>query len=75
MSRRVGGKTSTIWPISSGRKAPEEIHKALVDECTEDARFKRRRRVDFPFEKRNTGFEGLSAVRRNGRDYLLALRG
>src|SRR5437867_9410407 len=29
MSRRVGGKTSTIWPISSGRKAPEEIHEAL----------------------------------------------
>ena len=29
--------------------------------------------MDFPFEKRNTGFEGLSAVRRKGRDYLLAL--
>ena len=56
-------------------KHPDGTYKALVDECTEDARFKRRRRVDFPFEKRNTGFEGLSAVRRNGRDYLLALRG
>jgi hypothetical protein len=29
--------------------------------------------VDFSFEQRNTGFEGLSAVRRKGRDYLLAL--
>ena len=27
----------------------------------------------FSFEKRNTGFEGLSAVRWKGRDYLLAL--
>ncbi len=36
-------------------------------------RFKGRRWVDFPFEKRNTGLEGLSAVRWNKADYLLAL--
>jgi hypothetical protein len=45
----------------------------LIDECDEAARYQRRRWVDFPFEKRNTGFEGLSAVRWHGQDYLLAL--
>jgi hypothetical protein len=29
--------------------------------------------VNVPFEKRNRGFEGLTAVRSNGVDYLLAL--
>ena len=29
--------------------------------------------MDFPFEERNTGFEGLGAVRWRGQDYLLAL--
>ena len=29
--------------------------------------------MDFAFEERNTGFEGLSAVRWRGHDYLLAL--
>jgi hypothetical protein len=29
--------------------------------------------VDFAFERRNTGFEGLAAVRWHGQDFLLAL--
>jgi len=54
-------------------KHPDGTYKAQIDECDEHGRYKRRRRVDFTFKKRNTGMEGLSAVRVQGRDYLLAL--
>src|SRR4029453_2587074 len=47
--------------------------KGCIEECDEEFRFKGRQWVDFAFEKRNTGFEGLSAVRWRGCDYLLAL--
>jgi hypothetical protein len=62
-----------FYLLIEGEKHPDGTYKALIDECDEQAQFKRRRWVDFPFERRNTGFEGLSAVRWQGRDYLLAL--
>jgi hypothetical protein len=65
--------TRRLYLLIEAEKHPDGTYKALIDECNEDARFKCRRWVDFPFEKRNTGFEGLSAVRWRGRDYLLAL--
>src|SRR5437016_8064390 len=62
--------TRRFYLLIEAEKHPDGTYKALVDECDEDAQDKHRRWVDFPFEKRNTGFEGLSAVRWNGRDYL-----
>jgi hypothetical protein len=62
-----------FYLLIEAQKHPDGAYKALVDECSEDAQFKQRLWVDFPLDKRNTGFEGLSAVRWKGRDYLLAL--
>jgi hypothetical protein len=65
--------TRRFYLLIEAEKHPDGTYKALVDECNDEAQYKRRRWVDFPFDKRNTGFEGLSAVRWKGRDYLLAL--
>jgi hypothetical protein len=65
--------TRRFYLLIEAEKHPDGSYKALIDECDEAGRYKKRRWVDVAFEKRNTGFEGLSAVRLNGRDYLLAL--
>jgi hypothetical protein len=65
--------TRRFYLLIEGEKHPDGTYKALIDECDESGRFKRRQWVDFAFEKRNSGFEGLSAVRWRGQDYLLAL--
>jgi hypothetical protein len=65
--------TRRFYLLIEAEKHPDGTYKALIDECDESARYKRRRWVDFPFATRNTGFEGLSAVRWRGQDYLLAL--
>jgi len=62
-----------FYLLVEGEKHPDGTYKALIDECDEAGNFKGRRWVDFPFKKRNTGFEGLSAIRWKGTDYLLAL--
>jgi len=62
-----------FYLLIEAEKDVDGTYKALIDECDERAGFKGRRWVDFPFEKRNTGFEGLCAVRWKGSDYLLAL--
>jgi hypothetical protein len=62
-----------FYLLIEAEKHPDGTYKGLIDECDEKAQFQRRRWIDFPFERRNTGFEGLSAVRWQGRDYLLAL--
>jgi hypothetical protein len=59
--------------LIEAEKHPDGTFKAVVEELDEEFRFKGRRWIDFPFEERNTGFEGLSAVRWRGHDYLLAL--
>ena len=65
--------TRRFYLLIEGEKHPDGTYKALIDECDEAAHYKRRRWVDFAFEQRNTGFEGLSAVRWRGQDFLLAL--
>jgi hypothetical protein len=62
-----------FYLLIEAEKHPDGTYKAMIDECDESGRFERRRWVEFGFEKRNTGFEGLAAVRRQGEDYLLAL--
>ena len=59
--------------LVEAQKHPDGTYKALIDEYDESARYKTRRWIDVPFEERNRGFEGLSAVRWRGQDYLLAL--
>jgi hypothetical protein len=65
--------TRRFYLLIEAEKHPDGTYKALIDECDESAQYKQRRWVDFAFEKRNTGFEGLSSVRWRGQDYLLAL--
>jgi hypothetical protein len=65
--------TRRFYLLIEAEKHPDGTFKALIDECDELAHYKRRRWVDFSFEERNTGFEGLSAVRWRGQDFLLAL--
>jgi hypothetical protein len=59
--------------LIEAEKHPDGTYKAVIEECDEAFAFKGRHWVDVAFEKRNTGFEGLSAVRWRGHDYLLAL--
>jgi hypothetical protein len=65
--------TRCFYLLIEAEKHPDGTYKALIDECDEAAQYKKRRWVDVTFEKRNTGLEGLSAVRWRGVDYLLAL--
>ena len=65
--------TRRFYLLIEAEKHPDGTYKSLIDECDEDARYRKRRWVDFAFEKRNTGMEGLSAVRVQGQNYLLAL--
>jgi hypothetical protein len=62
-----------FYLLIEAEKHRDGTYKALIDVCDENAKFQRRRSVDFPFEKRNTGFEGLAALRVRGQDLLLAL--
>ena len=62
-----------FYLLIEGEKHVDGTYKGLIDECDEAGRFKGRLWIDFSFEARNTGFEGLSAVRWKGSDYLLAL--
>ncbi len=54
-------------------KHADGTYKAIVEEADSRWRLKGRTWVDFAFESRNTGFEGLAAVESAGRNYLLAL--
>ena len=65
--------TRRFYLLIEGEKHPDGTYKAQIDECDEAGNFKGRRWIDVNFEKRNTGFEGLSAVHFDGENYLLAL--
>lgn len=62
-----------FYLLIEAEKHPDGTFKAVIEECDERWRFKGRSWVDFPFRRRNTGFEGLASVRVRGRHYLLAL--
>jgi hypothetical protein len=65
--------TRRFYMLIEAQKHPDGTYKAAIDEYDESPRYKRRQWIDVAFEKRNRGFEGLSAVRWRGQDYLLAL--
>lgn len=62
-----------FYALIEAEKHPDGTYKAIIEEFDERFRYKGRGRVDVSFETRNRGFEGLTAVRSNGADYLLAL--
>ena len=62
-----------FYLLVEAEKHSDGTYKGVIEECDEAWRYKGRRSVNYPFETRNTGFEGLSALRWRGVDYLLAL--
>ncbi len=65
--------TRRFYLLVEAEKHPDGTYRGLIDQFDESGRFKGRHWIDFPLPRRNTGFEGLAAVRRAGKDYLLAL--
>lgn len=66
-------QTGHFYLLIEAEKHPDGTYKPLIDECDEHGQFRRRRWVDVAFDQRNTGMEGLAAVRWQGRNYLLGL--
>ena len=66
-------KLRRFFLMIEAEKHADGTYKAIVEEADARWRFKGRTWVDFAFEARNTGFEGLAAVESGGRNYLLAL--
>jgi hypothetical protein len=62
-----------FYLLIEAEKHPDGTFKAVIEECDRQGRFKERNWVNFAFEKRNTGFEGLASVDVRGQHYLLAL--
>ena len=62
-----------FYLLVEAEKHMDGTYKGLIDECDEAGRLKGRRWIDFTLPTRNTGFEGLSAVRVKHVTYLLAL--
>jgi hypothetical protein len=65
--------TKRFYLLVEAEKHPDGTYKAVIEESGQRFEHRRRGWVDFPFDKRNRGLEGLSALRWRGRDYLLAL--
>ena len=59
--------------LIEAEKHPDGTYKAVIEECDAAWRYQGRAWADFAFETRQTGFEGLIALRVRGADYLLAL--
>jgi hypothetical protein len=62
-----------FYLLIEAEKHHDGTFKPLIDECDEKGNIRGRRWVNVSFEKRNTGLEGLAAIRWKGKDYLLAL--
>jgi hypothetical protein len=62
-----------FYLLIEAEKHRDGTFKPLIDECDERGKVKGRRVVNVSFKKRNTGLEGLAALRWKGKDYLLAL--
>lgn len=62
-----------FYLLIEAEKHPDGTFKAVIEECDDRWNLKGRRWVNVPFEKRNSGFEGLAAITWRGEDYLLAL--
>jgi hypothetical protein len=62
-----------FYLLIEGEKHSDGTYKSVIEECDEAWHFKGRSSVDYSFRSRNRGFEGLTGVRWQGVDYLLAV--
>jgi hypothetical protein len=62
-----------FYLLIEAEKHHDGTFKPLIDECDEHGKMRRRRVVNVSFKKRNTGLEGLAALRWKGKEYLLGL--
>jgi hypothetical protein len=66
-------RKNRFYLLIEAEKHPDGTYKGVIEEFDDRWKFKARRWVNLPFEKRNTGFEGLTTIHWRGEDYLLAL--
>jgi hypothetical protein len=62
-----------FYLMIEAQKHPDGTFKGIIEEYDDRWRFRGGRWIDFPFEKRNTGFEGLASMNHGGQHHLLAL--
>jgi hypothetical protein len=62
-----------FYMLIEAEKHSDGSYKPMIDECDEAGHFKGRNWVEVPFEKRNTGLEGLCVVTWKRSEFLLAL--
>lgn len=62
-----------FYLLIEAEKHVDGTYKAIIEQADQNGRVTGTHWVDIPFEKRNTGLEGLESVRWKGVDYLLAL--
>lgn len=62
-----------FYLLVEARKHAEGCYKAVIVEYDEEFRFLKDRPVEFAFKSNNKGFEAVAHVRRDTKDFLLAL--
>jgi hypothetical protein len=62
-----------FYLLVEARKHSRGCYKASIVECDNDFKYVKDRPIDFVFEHSNKGFEAIAHLRRDSRDYLLAL--
>ncbi len=62
-----------FYLLVESHEHPNGHYQALIVEYDDEFRYVKERFVDFTFRSSNKGFEAVAYVRRNNRDYLLAL--
>ena len=67
------GEKRRYYLLVEARKHAKGCYKALIVEYDDEFKYRKERPADFSFESDNKGFEAVAYVRRNEKDYLLAL--
>jgi hypothetical protein len=67
------GDKQRYYLLVEARKHSRGCYQAMIVEYDDDFQFRKERPLDFTFESDNKGFEAVSHVRRDDRDYVLAL--
>jgi hypothetical protein len=62
-----------FYLLVEARKQGKGHYQAVIVEYDDEFRYLKERPIDFTFESSNKGFEAAAHVRRDNRDYLLAL--
>ena len=65
--------TERFYLLVESRKHAKGCYRALIVEYDDEFQYLKERPVDFTFKSNNKGFEAVSHVRRDDKDYLLAL--